>query len=287
MPSFTRNGGSGVLGSIKSRLGLGRDDNRYDDYDDYDEDYDAYSDNFDDYSTYDEDQADDDGMDRYGEVVERDASARRSRRSYTDVASSDFNERRYGSGSFTPLVSIDDIRASTQRGATDSPAGARSSSLTRHEFRSSDYMASGSIEQEFIAEGHGSSNGSDDAKRASGYDALFSSTSEASRQDDAGDTSQLESASSPRSSRNLVVLSPREYGEVEKVSRSLKAGDAVVLNLKAVPADLSKRVLDFSFGVASALDANVDCIGDKVFTITRFAQLSDAETMRLRGQGIL
>lgn len=288
MPSFTRNGGSGVLGSIKNRLGFGRDDNRYDDYGDYDEDYDAYSDSYDDYGTYDDDQADDGDMDRYGEVVERDASARRSRRSYTDVASSDFNERRYGSGSFTPLVSIDDIRANTQRGEADSPVGVRSSSLTRHEFRSSDYMASGSIEQEFIAEGHGSSNGSEEPKRASGYDALFSSTSTTPRQDDvAVGASPSESASSTRSSRSLVVLSPREYGEVEKVSRSLKSGDAVVLDLKAVPADLSKRVLDFSFGVASALDANVDCIGDKAFAITRYAQLSDAETMRLRGQGIL
>lgn len=290
MPSFTRNGGSGVFGSIKSRLGFGRDDNQYDDYDDYDdygEGYDAYSDNFDDYSTYDEDQADDD-MDRYGEVVERDASARRPRRSYTDVASSDFNERRHGSGSFTPLVSIDDIRANTQRGATDSPVGARSSSLTRHEFRSSDYMASGSIEQEFIAEGHGTPNSSDEHSRTSGYDALFSSTSTTPRQDDAAtDAPPFDSVSPTRSSRNLVVLSPREYGEVEKVSRSLKSGDAVVLSLKAVPADLSKRVLDFSFGVASALDANVDCIGDKVFAITRYAQLSDAETMRLRGQGVL
>ena len=284
MPSF-RNSGSGMFGSIKSKLGIGGNDANYDDYDDYDDDYDTYSDNFDDYSTYDDER--DREMDRYGEVVERDASARRSRRSYTDAASSDFDERRRGAtGSHTPLVSIDDIRANTPRLNMDSPSGARSSTLTRHEFRSSDYMASGSLEREFIPDsGNGSSTSEDSPRRTSGYDSLFSSTSSQASSADSG--SRSEGFSANRSSRNVVVLAPKEYAEVEKVARSLKAGDAVVLNLKSVSGDLSKRVLDFSFGVASALDADVDCIGDKVFAFTRYAQLSDAERMRLRGQGVL
>lgn len=297
MPSFSRNGGSGVLDSIKSKLGFRSNEDQYDDYgdyedsgeyDDYGEDYDAYSDNFDDYSTYDEDQgASDSDMDRYGEVVERDASARRRRRSYTDVASSDFNDRRQGANSFTPLVSIEDIRANTHRTMSNTPSGVRSSSLTRHEFRSSDYMASGSLEHEFISETHGSS-AAEEPRRASGYDALFSSTTSASsRRDDAETMTQVDAAPSVHPSRTVVVLAPREYAEAEKVSRSLKAGDAVVLNLKTVPGDLSKRLLDFSFGVASALDVNVDCIADKVFALTRYTQLSDAEIMRLRGQGVL
>ena len=282
MPSF-RNSGSSMFGSIKSRLGIGGNDADYDDYGDYDDDYDTYSDNFDDYSTYDDER--DRDMDRYGAVVERDASARRSRRSYTDAASSDFDERRRGNtGSHTPLVSIDDIRANTPRLNMDSPTGARSSTLTRHEFRSSDYMASGSIEREFIPDSGNTSSSSDDSPKRSGYDSLFSSTS-GSAAADSGFRS--EGSAAGRSTRNVVVLAPKDYAEVEKVARSLKAGDAVVLNLKTVSGDLSKRVLDFSFGVASALDADVDCVGEKVFAFTRYAQLSDAERMRLRGQGVL
>ena len=48
---------------------------------------------------------------------------------------------------------------------------------------------------------------------------------------------------------------------------------------------LSKRILDFSFGVSSALDAKVDCIADKVFVITRGKELTDEERTKLRNQG--
>ena len=46
-------------------------------------------------------------------------------------------------------------------------------------------------------------------------------------------------------------------------------------------------MLDFSFGVASALDASVDCIADQVFAITRTAPLSDQEIADLRTKGVM
>ena len=61
----------------------------------------------------------------------------------------------------------------------------------------------------------------------------------------------------------------------------------MVLALKETPDALAKRVLDFSFGVSSALDASVDCIADKVFVIARGAALTEAERASLRSQGIL
>ena len=87
--------------------------------------------------------------------------------------------------------------------------------------------------------------------------------------------------------RALTVLKPASYGEVERIAKALKAGDAVVLALRNTPDNLSKRILDFSFGVSSALDASVDCVADKVFVISRGAPLTDAERMSLRGQGVL
>jgi cell division inhibitor SepF len=87
--------------------------------------------------------------------------------------------------------------------------------------------------------------------------------------------------------RSCTVLKPASYGEVEKIARALKGGDAVILALRNTPDSLSKRILDFSFGVSSALDAGVECVGDKVFAITKGDALTDAEKLALRNQGVL
>ena len=94
-------------------------------------------------------------------------------------------------------------------------------------------------------------------------------------------------ATSHKPTRSISVISPVSYNEVENVARMLRAGDAVVLTLRNTPSQLSKRILDFSFGVASALDATVDCIADKVFAITRVSNLNEDELARLRNQGVI
>lgn len=88
-------------------------------------------------------------------------------------------------------------------------------------------------------------------------------------------------------SRAISVLKPASYGEVERVAKILKAGDVVVLALRNTPDQLAKRILDFSFGVSSALDASVEAVADKVFAITRGASLTEAERLALRNQGVL
>lgn len=87
--------------------------------------------------------------------------------------------------------------------------------------------------------------------------------------------------------RHLTIIAPMSYGDVEGVARALKAGDVVVLVLTRTPDTLSKRVLDFSFGAASALDASVDSVGNKVFAIARDHGLTPAERTELRSQGVL
>lgn len=87
--------------------------------------------------------------------------------------------------------------------------------------------------------------------------------------------------------RSLSVLKPANYSEVEHVAKILKAGDVAVLSLRNTPDHLAKRILDFSFGVSSALDARVECAADKVFAITRGTALTDAERIALRNQGVL
>lgn len=94
-------------------------------------------------------------------------------------------------------------------------------------------------------------------------------------------------ASSFSSTRSCTVLKPASYDEVERIAKVLKAGDVMVLALRNTPDPLAKRILDFSFGVSSALDASVECVADKVFAITRGAGLTDAERTTLRNQGVL
>ena len=87
--------------------------------------------------------------------------------------------------------------------------------------------------------------------------------------------------------RTLKVIKPVSYEEAEGVARGIKAGSVVVIALRNTPDELSRRFLDFSFGAASALDANVEFVGEKVFAIAKGRALGEAEKMQLRNQGVL
>ena len=87
--------------------------------------------------------------------------------------------------------------------------------------------------------------------------------------------------------RSLKVVRPSFYGDVKDVAKFVKSGYAVVLVMRYTPEELTKRILDFSFGVASALEASVECAGDKVYVIARGSALTDAEKLQLRAQSII
>ncbi len=86
--------------------------------------------------------------------------------------------------------------------------------------------------------------------------------------------------------RNVVVIKPITYEDVEGVANAVRAGEIVALVLKMTNDALSKRVLDFSFGVASALDARVEYISEKVFVIMRGTEMTLEEKHELQKQGI-
>lgn len=91
----------------------------------------------------------------------------------------------------------------------------------------------------------------------------------------------------PSGPRKLTVVKPIRYGEADRIPAALKKGDAVVLVLTSVTGGLDKRILDFSFGASSALDAEVECIADKVFFIAKGSGLTDEERATLQAQGVL
>ncbi|MGN0072225.1 MAG: cell division protein SepF [Coriobacteriales bacterium] len=86
---------------------------------------------------------------------------------------------------------------------------------------------------------------------------------------------------------HLAIVKARAYADVEKVAAAARTGKIVVLVLKETKPELAKRVLDFSFGVASALNGSVDKAAEKVFIISRSDALSDEESAYLRSMGII
>ena len=280
--------GKRMFGDLKSKLGFGpkNQEPEYDDY--YDEAYDEYGDDYGDYA----DDGYEDGYESYAPQSERASSH----------ASSDPYRITSRNRSTTPrLVSMEDVRAnaratsgydrettSTRQGAYANRAGGFDNGRT---------MVDSSLPPQMTPEGTAAAAAAATRRRSEGLDSLFSSTVEASepaqpatspaRSFNSYETHASGYSAGYGASRGVKVVKPASYGDVEGVARALKGGDAVVLALGNTPDALSKRILDFSFGVASALDANVDAIDNKVFAITKGGELTDAERISLRNQGVL
>lgn len=123
-----------------------------------------------------------------------------------------------------------------------------------------------------------------------GVNALFSSTAPEPRASSASEAPSRGSSSlfgAGSSGRKMVVIAPTSYADAEEVAKGLKVGNAVVLVLRSTAPDLAKRVLDFAFGAAAALDASVDVVSEKVFALTRLQDLTESERDSLRAQGLL
>lgn len=266
----------GAFDSLKSRLGFDRGADRYDDYDEYGE-----------YGDYDE-------FEEYGEKYDSSNGYNDSSvGGYRPLSSTTRGSNRYAKSDISSsLVSIDDVKASTPLPDT----------LSRDPLEytgSSSYARAGAG-----AYGAGAGASGYGTVTSPGVNSLFEPTTPAVPASSAGavptasssagagsyDPYVAYSSANPSShapARSLTVVRPTAYGDVERVARAVKSGDVVVLAMKSTPDDLSKRILDFSFGVASALDANVECPGEKVFAIARGNALTPDEKRQLGVQGVL
>lgn len=259
----------GVFSSIKSRLGFGdkgsssRGSDDYDDYGDYD-DYD-YDDDYDDKPSSSSRDWDRGGRSqRYDDYDNYDDYDSRGRRYSDDSPSTRYNTidpyttRRSG-GDMPSLVTREDIKMSTP--------------LPEIPPIDTDYDSGRAVIDDTTPAPYSPADRAGDytRQRGDGVDSLFGS-------------------SAPVSSgalRTLRVIKPVSYEDAEGVARGIKLGSVVVLALRNTPDDLAKRILDFSFGAASALDANVECPGEKVFAIAKGRALDEAEITQLRNQGVL
>ena len=103
----------------------------------------------------------------------------------------------------------------------------------------------------------------------------------------AAPATSVEGRVTQRSARVVTIIKPETYADAERISKVLKSGDVAVLSLRNTQEALGKRILDFSFGVACALDAQVECVSGHVFAITRGAALTESEISRLKSQGLM
>ena len=274
---------SNIIGDLKDRFGLGGNSRRNDDayYDD------AYYDDYDDYN-------EPEGSGAY-ENRGSDSADPYDRLEYTtrSTGAHSRSSRRYGSAS---LVSSRDIRATTSAygvydaGATHampsyapspSPAASEPSVPSSSQVAESLSTPAGGY-GDFVSPYKRTAATSGAATSSPGLDSLFTPSTGSS----SAGSAEAAAPAAKGSAREVVVLKPASYEDVSSVAQSVRSGHIVVLSLRATDAALSMRVLDFAFGVASALNAKVECVGEKNFAIYQGKELTLEESHSLAKHGV-
>ena len=286
----------GLLDDLKSRLGFGDRQEYWDEDQNPDHDYDEYGN--DSYAEGDGNSFDDGSRNRLqvGDYTRGEDTAGRGRRSSRQDPLRSFGVDRadYYTDEHSPLVSLSDVRS--QRSLTSSLNQQPQDRIpTPTPIRRGGATVAPKDDPYAYREGLARSSVNSltymQRERQRLDQAAFGSDKEKVK---AGDSSfQLprptrvgSAAVGARSSRQLDVIRPFSYSEAEQVTRSLKNGNVAVISLVETRPELAKRILDFAFGAASALDAVVDRYADKVFVITRGSALTAEERDLLRARGI-
>jgi cell division inhibitor SepF len=91
----------------------------------------------------------------------------------------------------------------------------------------------------------------------------------------------------PMPASRVHVMDPKGFNDAQEVGDRLKAGQPVILNLQAVDRDLQRRLIDFSSGLAYALNGTMSKAADQVFLLTPSnVEVSEEEKERLQARGL-
>jgi cell division inhibitor SepF len=91
----------------------------------------------------------------------------------------------------------------------------------------------------------------------------------------------------PMPATRVHVMDPRGFNDAQEVGDRLKAGQPVILNLQGVDRDLQRRLIDFSSGLAYALNGTMSKAADQVFLLTPSnVEVSEEEKERLQARGL-
>ena len=91
----------------------------------------------------------------------------------------------------------------------------------------------------------------------------------------------------PMPATRVHVMEPKGFNDAQEVGDRLKAGQPVILNLQAVDRDLQRRLIDFSSGLAYALNGTMSKAAEQVFLLTPSnVEVSEEEKERLQARGL-
>ena len=91
----------------------------------------------------------------------------------------------------------------------------------------------------------------------------------------------------PMPATRVYVMEPKGFNDAQEVGDRLKGGQPVILNLQGVERDLQRRLIDFSSGLAYALNGTMSKAADQVFLLTPSdVEVSDEEKERLQARGL-
>ena len=76
---------------------------------------------------------------------------------------------------------------------------------------------------------------------------------------------QMMGLSSVLTQSEVMIIEPKSFEDALAVVQSLRDHRAVIMNMKALTAELAQRLLDFVAGAAHALDGNQKQIGENIF----------------------
>ncbi|GHT78141.1 hypothetical protein FACS1894104_0900 [Actinomycetota bacterium] len=263
----------GILDNVKKSLGMGKPaDDQYDEqYQDDDQYY------YDDDSEYGE-------QDQFLESQDHDSGfeTKRSGRSG------------YALDEHTPLISMTDVRSQELPPLDARPAPRTGSRPAARSAQSRDYASpvvqSTSFPVYEIADNtpdpllqrHSLSNTGNFDSTAPAY---YASRSGIGRVRGANGAPNLNRQQ--QDFRETVVIRPQNYAAAEQIAINLRQGNAVAVVLTDTRSELAKRILDFGFGAAAALGAQVDSPANKVYVFTLGYALTDQEVELLQARGVL
>ena len=91
----------------------------------------------------------------------------------------------------------------------------------------------------------------------------------------------------PMPAARVHVMEPMGFNDAQEVGDRLKAGQPVILNLQGVDRDLLRRLIDFSSGLAYALNGTMSKAAEQVFLLTPSnVEVSEEEKERLQAKGL-
>jgi cell division inhibitor SepF len=91
----------------------------------------------------------------------------------------------------------------------------------------------------------------------------------------------------PMQSAKVHVVAPSVFSDVQEIGDKVKSSQPVIVNLQGVERGLSRRIIDFSSGLAYAVGGQMDRVADQVFLLTPSnVEVSAEEKRRLQERGL-